>query len=88
VALTAPYGHNGSLTTLREVVVFYVTRGPDPGRWYGGGTQPDDLLPSDVGNMNGSEVPYDRRPGEPPRLDETEIDAVVAFLQTLTDRQE
>jgi cytochrome c peroxidase len=88
VALTAPYGHNGSLTTLREVVLFYVTRGPDPGRWYGGSTRPDDLLPSDVGNMNSSEVPYDRRPGEAPRLDDAEIDAVVAFLQTLTDRQE
>jgi len=87
-ALTAPYGHNGSLTTLREVVVFYVTRGPDPGRWYGGSTQPDDLLPSDVPNMNSSEVPYDRRPGEAPRLDDAEIDAVVAFLQTLTDRFE
>jgi cytochrome c peroxidase len=88
VALTAPYGHNGSLTTLREVVLFYVTRGPDPGRWYGVSAQPDDLLPSDVGNMNGSEVPYDRRPGEAPRLDDAEIDAVVVFLQTLTDRQE
>jgi len=88
VALTAPYGHNGSLSTLREVVLFYVTRGPDPGRWYHGSTEPDDLPSTDLGNMNSSEVPYDRRPGEAPRLDDTEIDAVVAFLQTLTDRPE
>jgi cytochrome c peroxidase len=88
VALTAPYGHNGSLTTLRDVVLFYVTRGPDPRRWYGGSAWPDDLLLSDVGNMNSSEVPYDRRPGEAPRLDDAEIDAVVAFLQTLTDRSD
>ena len=88
VAITAPYFHNGSLATLRDAVVFYVTRGPDPWRWYGGSSQPDDLLPSDVPNMNSSEVPYDRRPGEAPRLDDTEIDALVAFLQTLTDRSE
>ncbi|HZW88151.1 MAG TPA: cytochrome c peroxidase [Myxococcaceae bacterium] len=87
-AITAPYGHNGSLTTLRDVVVFYVTRGPDPGRWYRGSSWPDDLVLSDVANMNSSEVPYDRRPGEAPRLDDAEIDAVVAFLRTLTDRQE
>jgi cytochrome c peroxidase len=37
-------------------------------------------------NVNTSEVPYDRRAGEAPRLDDGEIDAVVAFLRTLTDR--
>ena len=37
-------------------------------------------------NVNVKEVPYDRKPGETPRLDEEEIDAIVAFLQTLTDR--
>ena len=88
VAITAPYFHNGELATLRDVVVFYVTRGPDPGRWYAGSAQPDDLSPADTPNMNSSEVPYDRRPGEAPRLDDTEIDALVAFLQTLTDRSE
>jgi cytochrome c peroxidase len=30
-------------------------------------------------------VPYDRHEGERPRLDDDEIDAIVAFLQTLTD---
>jgi len=54
----------------------------------GGSSWPDDLVLSDVANMNSSEVPYDRRPGDSPRLDDAEIDAVVAFLQTLTDRQE
>ena len=36
--------------------------------------------------VNTSEVPYDRKPGQQPRLDEADIDALVAFLQTLTDK--
>ena len=38
-------------------------------------------------NVNVDEVPYDRKPGEKPRLSEKDIDAIVAFLETLTDRQ-
>jgi hypothetical protein len=30
-------------------------------------------------------VPYDRKEGQRPRLDDDEIDAIVAFLTTLTD---
>lgn len=85
VAVTAPYGHNGSLATLRDVARFYVTRGPDPSLWYAGSMRPDDLPSSDLQNVNATEVPHDRRPGEAPRLTDAEIDAVVAFLQTLTD---
>jgi cytochrome c peroxidase len=36
--------------------------------------------------VNTTEVPYDRKAGEAPRLDDDEIDAIVAFLRTLTDR--
>jgi cytochrome c peroxidase len=38
-------------------------------------------------NVNVDRVPYDRGPHEKPRLDDEEIDALVAFLQTLTDSQ-
>ncbi len=38
-----------------------------------------------VGNVNTSEVPYDRHIGEGPRLDEDELLDLVAFLCTLTD---
>jgi len=89
VALTAPYGHNGVFATLREVVSFYATRDTQPERWYpkvAGKLQPfDDLPPQARANVN-REVPYDRKLGQTPRLDEAEIDAVVAFLETLTDR--
>ena len=90
VAVTAPYMHNGYFGRLRDVVSFYVTRDTNPERWYPCG--PDgkpqkfnDLPPAYAGNVNTTEVPYGGHPGGKPRLDEREIDAVVAFLQTLTD---
>lgn len=86
VAVTGPYMHNGRFASLREVVSFYATRDTDPARWYPGGTKFDDLPLQYRKNVNVREVPYDRHPGEAPRLDEAEVDAVVAFLETLTDR--
>jgi cytochrome c peroxidase len=35
--------------------------------------------------VNIKEVPYDRKPGMAPALNEAEVDDVVAFLQTLSD---
>ena len=58
IALTAPYLHNGSLSTLEEVVRFYNQGG--------------------VANENLSELIH------PLQLTETEIAALVAFLQSLT----
>ena len=46
----------------------------------------DDLPASAHENVNVDEVPYDRKPGQKPRLSEKDIDAIVAFLETLTDR--
>jgi len=45
----------------------------------------DDLPAELAGNANTVEVPYDRRPGEAPRLSEAELDDLEAFLGTLTD---
>lgn len=91
VALTAPYGHNGVFPDLRSVVSFYATRGTNPERWYPAGPDGapriyDDLPDAYHGNVNAGEAPYDRLPGEAPRLTEDEIDDVVAFLGALTDR--
>ena len=76
---------------LRDVVAFYATRDTDPARWYPrtrkGKPEKFDDLPADYhGNVNTEEVPYDRKPGQKPRLSEKDIDAIVAFLETLTDR--
>jgi len=92
VALTAPYLHNGSLKTLREAVAFYATRDTNPERWYPKGAKGkvekfDDLPARYRANVNVKEVPYDRKPGQKPRLTDEEIDAISAFLETLTDRR-
>jgi cytochrome c peroxidase len=87
VAVTGPWLHNGVFTKLRDVVAFYASRDTQPGRWYPKAKQKFDDLPSAYHkNVNVAEVPYDRKAGEKPRLDDAEIDAIVAFLETLTDR--
>jgi cytochrome c peroxidase len=90
VAITAPYMHNGYFTDLREAVRFYATRDTDAAHWYpraadGTVQRYDDVPPRYQANVN-SEVPMDRHPGETPRLTDSEIDDIVAFLRTLTDR--
>jgi cytochrome c peroxidase len=92
VAITAPYLHNGVFTKLRDVVAFYATRDTHPERWYpnnrdGSVTKFNDLQSEQYSNVNMNEVPYDRKPGQKPRLNDKEIDAIVAFLETLTDRR-
>ena len=37
--------------------------------------------------VNVDKAPYNRQEGETPALDDDEIDAIVAFLGTLTDAQ-
>ena len=90
VAVTGPYLHNGVFTRLRDVVAFYATRDTTPERWYpktaaGALVKFDDLPAKYHENVNVKEVPYDRRLGQKPRLSEREIDAITAFLETLTD---
>lgn len=90
VAMTAPYFHNGKFQTLKEVVGFYVRRDTNPEEWYplGSNNLPDkfnDLPVEFHGNVNTTEVPYNRHEGEAPALSDSEIDDVVAFLNTLTD---
>ncbi|MFO1312337.1 MAG: cytochrome-c peroxidase [Burkholderiales bacterium] len=90
VARTAPYFHNGRFKTLREVVAFYVRRDTHPEEWYprdaaGVVRKFDDLPVQFHANVNVTEAPYNRRPGDVPALTPAEIDLVVDFLNTLTD---
>jgi cytochrome c peroxidase len=87
VALRPSFMHNGKFTKLRDVVTFYATRGTDPRRWYPARGTFDDLPESYRSNVKTDRVPYDRGVGEEPRLNDAEIDAIVAFLETLTDAQ-
>jgi len=90
VAVTAPYFHNGRFRTLTEAIGFYVRRDTHPGEWYpraadGSVRKFDDLPPAHHGNVNTTEAPYNRRPGQAPALTPAEIELVVEFLATLTD---
>jgi cytochrome c peroxidase len=90
IALTAPYFHNGRFADLREALRFYVRRDTNPEDFYplDAGGQPrkfDDLPPEYQANVNSSEVPYNRHPGDVPALSDSDIEDVIAFLNTLTD---
>jgi cytochrome c peroxidase len=85
VATRPSFLHNGTFSKLRDVVAFYATRGTSPARWYAGGAAYDDLPPKYREYVNVTSPPYNRTEGEKPALDDGEIDAIVAFLETLTD---
>jgi cytochrome c peroxidase len=88
VALRESFMHNGALSSLRDVVAFYATRDTAPERWYRGGVSYDDLPSKARDFVNVDVPPYDRPRGAQPRLDGHDIDAIVAFLGTLTDSPE
>ncbi len=85
VAVRGAYMHNGVFTNLRDVVSFYASRATDPKRWYKTGVKFEDVPAKYRAQVNVSSLPYNRRQGDRPALDEQEIDAIVAFLHTLTD---
>jgi cytochrome c peroxidase len=90
VATRKVFFHNGQFKSLRDALRFYVRRDTNPEQFYplaadGTVRRFDDLPPGLHGNVNTEEVPYDRKPGEAPRLTDAELDDLEAFLNTLTD---
>ena len=90
VALRRHFFHNGAFSSLEQVIRFYVRRDTDPQLWYpldtlGNLVAYDDMPPALRGNVNTSEGPYNRRPGQAPALTDAEIDDLASFLRTLTD---
>lgn len=85
VAVRDNYMHNGVFDSLRDVVRFYATRATQPRDWYKSGVKFDDVPEKYRGNVNVNSVPYNRREGSKPALNEEEIDDIVAFLKALTD---
>ncbi|MFB9947925.1 cytochrome-c peroxidase [Rhizobium puerariae] len=82
VAVTGPYMHNGVFKDLRTVVLFYVKYNsikksrqidPETGREWGAPEVPDNLAMEQL--------------TAGPALDDKRVDAIVAFLKTLTDRR-
>jgi cytochrome c peroxidase len=85
VAVRTSFMHNGVFRNLRDVVAFYATRDTAPEHWYP--AQRFDDLPEEYRpNVNTDFAPYSTV-GAVPRLDDGDIDALVAFLETLTDAQ-
>lgn len=89
VATRQSFFHNGVVHSLRQAVAFYAERDTDPGKWYprhpdGSIAKFDDLPERYHANVN-MEPPFGGKPGQPAPLTPDEIDAIVAFLGTLTD---
>jgi len=70
VALTAPYMHNGSIATLREVMEFYNKRDAEPNRW-GATDYPETVNHDDLGKL---------------LLTDQQVNDLVALMNALTDR--
>jgi cytochrome c peroxidase len=90
VALRGAFFHNGRFTSLKEALTFYVQRDTNPEKFYprlpdGTVNKFDDLPAVYHRNVNTTEVPYNRHPGDAPALSDAEIDDVIAFLNTLSD---
>jgi cytochrome c peroxidase len=90
VATRQAFFHNGRFHTLHDVVSFYARRDTNPEEWYprnaDGSVEKFDDLPAALrANVNISEVPYNRQPGQAPALSPADIDDLVRFLSTLTD---
>ncbi len=85
--------HNGVFHTLQQVLDWYVYRDLQPARFYprdaaGHVVKYDDLPERYRANVDITDAPFDRRPGDAPALSEREIADVIAFLGTLTDGYE
>jgi cytochrome c peroxidase len=84
------YFHNGKFKSLKDALTFYVQRDTHPEKWYpkdanGKVLKFDDLPIAFHANVNVKEVPYQKKKGEQPTLNDQEIDDVIAFIHTLTD---
>lgn len=86
VATREFYFHNGYFKNLRDAVAFYATRDTNPNRWFTKKQKFNDTPLKYQSNINTDEVPYNRKKGEKPALNEREIDDITAFLKTLTDK--
>lgn len=84
--------HNGYFKSLREVLRFYATRDTEPQRWYpkdaqGSVKKFDDLPPMYQANLDRQPPLDQRKVGSAVALSEADIDDLLAFLDTLTDRE-
>jgi cytochrome c peroxidase len=90
VATRKVFFHNGVFRSLDQVLHFYVERETEPAKWYpklpsGEIDRYDDLPVQYRSNVDTVDAPYDRKQGESPALNDSEIADIIAFLGTLND---
>jgi cytochrome c peroxidase len=84
--------HNGVFHSLDQVMAFYNERNLAPEKFYPRGPDGkidayDDLPPPYRGNIDVTDAPFDRKPGDAPAMSQQDIQDIEAFLQTLTDEK-
>ncbi len=89
VAIRDAFFHNGAFHTLRDMLHFYVERDLKPEKFYPRGAdgsvrKANDVPPGYPDNLD-HDPPLDRGGSDAPALSDSEIDDVIAFLETLTD---
>jgi cytochrome c peroxidase len=82
--------HNGVFHTLDQVMAFYNERSIAPQKFYPRGAdgkvdEYDDIPPQYRANVDVTDAPFDRKPGDRPAMTEQDIKDIEAFLGTLTD---
>jgi cytochrome c peroxidase len=82
--------HNGAYRTLEEVLDFYDFRDTEPQKIYPRGGDStigrfDDIPPQYRANIDVTDPPFDRKPGDRPAMSPEEEEDIIAFLKTLTD---
>jgi cytochrome c peroxidase len=89
VARRRVFFHNGAARSLRDAVRFYAERDVRPANWYpltsaGAVRKFDDLPSAFVGNID-SQWPFGQNAGAAAPLTDDDVNALLAFLQTLSD---
>jgi cytochrome c peroxidase len=89
-AIRRAFFHNGVFQTLQQVMDFYNFRDTDPEKVYPLGADGKAQKYNDIplqyhANVDVSDPPFNRHPGEAPAMTEQDEADIIAFLKTLTD---
>ncbi len=82
--------HNGVFHTLDQVMAFYNERSISPQKFYSRGAdgkvdEYDDIPTKYRANVDVTDAPFDRKPGDKPAMTAQDIKDIEAFLGTLND---
>lgn len=82
--------HNGVYHDLRQVMDFYNLRNTSPEKIYprdaSGKVQKYNDLPVQYqANIDSTDAPFDRKPGDRPAMTDQDIQDIIAFMKTLSD---